>query len=113
MSNKTKQAKPTSPLHEVAKALKKLKPDEFKRLVDEARERAEKQAGKQAKPPVFPTGKCIVCGGIIQVKVVSKANPDWERRLIDKLSPRHWASRGYYCTGCGIKYETLPPGQTA
>lgn len=90
--------------------MKELSPADVTRMFDESLKKIQEREKKKDEPPVYPTGKCVVCGGKVEAKVVRESNVDWDRIPLGPASKNyyHWAFKGYSCEGCGIKYETLP-----
>jgi hypothetical protein len=54
--------------------------------------------------------KCVVCSGLIVQKFVEEYDPTTGPPIIGPGSKKQFrtVSKGYYCKGCGIKYEHLP-----
>ena len=105
-----KVSKPKSPFEGLAVTMKKLDPDDIKRIMDESLKEIQEREKKEDEPPTYPTGKCVVCGDKVQAKVVRESNIDYDRIPLGPASKNyyHWEFKGYHCVGCGIKYETLP-----
>lgn len=107
-------------LAEITSELKRLSPEELKKIMDDAAEAAEKareeQKRKEREPPESKTGTCIVCKGTIKGNYVRGLRPGTDERFVP-IGPGSkqyytWNFKGYSCTKCGLKYEFIPDAVT-
>ena len=67
---------------------------------------------KKGGPPETPTGKCVVCGGLVKGEYKHGLRPGVDINMVP-CGPggSHyfgWNFQGYHCVDCGLVYK-FPP----